>query len=143
MIGPVFGAELRRAGRRGRGYLFRGLYGGLLVAQILYVYADYLPAPSATGPARPPTAGESAAFARGFVDLFLFQQFALIFLATPAFAAGAVTDEKTRGTLQQLLTADLRSYDIIAGKLLARGGQVATLCLAGLPMLALLGPYAG
>ncbi|HTK75336.1 MAG TPA: ABC transporter permease [Gemmataceae bacterium] len=143
MIGPVFGAEVKRAGRRGRAHILRWIYAGWLVTELIVLYFNYLPAPAATGLVPAPTAGETAAFARGFVELVLFQQFALIFLATPAFAAGAVTDEKTRGTLQQLLTADLRAYDIIVGKLLARGGQVAALCLAGLPMLALLGPYAG
>jgi ABC-type transport system involved in multi-copper enzyme maturation permease subunit len=143
MIGPVFGAEVKRAGRRGRAHVLRWIYAGWLVTELLILYFNYLPAPTASGVVSTPTAGETAAFARGFVELVLFQQFALIFLVTPAFAAGAVTDEKTRGTLQQLLTSDLRAYDIVVGKLLARGGQVATLCLAGLPMLALLGPYAG
>jgi len=143
MIGPVFGAEVKRAGRRGRAHVLRWIYAGWLVVELLVLFFNYLPSPTATGPAPAPTPGETAAFAREFVELVLFQQFALVFLATPAFAAGAVTDEKTRGTLQQLLTADLRAYDIVIGKLLARGGQVATLCLAGLPMLALLGPYAG
>jgi ABC-type transport system involved in multi-copper enzyme maturation permease subunit len=143
MIGPVFGTEVRRAGRRGRAHLLRWLYAGWLVVELLILYFNSLPAATAAAPARAPTAGETAAFAREFVELLLIQQFVLVFLATPAFVAGAVTDEKTRGTLQQLLTADLRSYDIVVGKLLARGGQVATLCLAGLPMLALFGPYAG
>src|SRR5689334_18389991 len=136
MIGPGFGAEGKRGGRRGRGHILRWVYAGWGVPGLIVLYFNHLPAPAATRPVTAPTAGETAAFARGFVELVLFQQFALIFLATPAFAAGAVTDEKTRGTLQQLLTADLRAYDIIVGKLLARGGQVATLCLAGLPMLA-------
>ena len=113
MIGPVFGAEVKRAGRRGRAHVLRWVYAGWLVVELLVLFFNYLPSPTATGPAPAPTAGETAAFARGFVELVLFQQFALVFLATPAFAAGAVTDEKTRGTLQQLLTADLRAYDIV------------------------------
>src|SRR5437016_2142559 len=113
MVGPVFGAEVMRAGRRGKAHLLRWLYAGWLIVQLLFAYFSYLPAPTATAPARPPTAGETSAFARGFVDLVLFQQFALVLLATPAFAAGAVTDEKTSGTIQHLLTAYLRPYDIV------------------------------
>src|SRR2546423_1821981 len=103
MIGPVFGAEVVRAGRRGRAPVPRWLYAGLLVLQFLSAYWNYRPAAPAFGPPREPTAAETTAFARGFVDLILFQQFVLVVLAAPAFAAGAVTDEKSRGTLQQLL----------------------------------------
>src|SRR5438445_6234095 len=91
MIGPVFDAEVRRAGRRGKAHILRWLFAGWLVAELIFAYLHYLPGPQPAGVPRPPTAGETAAFARGFVDLILFQQFVLIVLATPAFVAGAVT----------------------------------------------------
>ena len=59
----------------------------------------------------------------------------LLLLATPAYTAGAIPDEKTRGTLQYLLAADLTAWEILAGKLLGRIAQVALLALAALPLI--------
>src|SRR5262249_48306217 len=84
--------------------------------------------PAAPPPAlRPPTPADTARFASGLVSLILAQQFLLIALVTPAFAAGAITDEKTRGTLQSLLTAHLTPAAIVLGKLFARAVQVGVL----------------
>src|SRR5205807_2056091 len=81
--------------------------------------------------------------ARSFVDLVLLQQFLLIALVTPAFAAGAITDEKTGGTLQNLLTSNLTPAAIVLGKLCARAAQVIMLSLVPVPLVALAGPFAG
>jgi ABC-type transport system involved in multi-copper enzyme maturation permease subunit len=78
-----------------------------------------------------------------FLHVFVSQQLALIFLVTPVFVAGAITDEKTRGTLQYLMTTDLASWHILVGKLLARTAQIALIGLAGLPLLCFLGVVGG
>src|SRR5262249_44963195 len=57
--------------------------------------------------------------------------------------AGAITDEKSRGTLEHLLTADLTSWEILVGKLCGRIAQVLVLVMAGMPLVALLAGYAG
>src|SRR5262249_25126163 len=85
----------------------------------------------------------AAEFAGSFVSLFVVQQLILMLLATPAFAAGAITDEKTRGTLQHMLTADLTAWEIIIGKLLGRTAQVTVLALSGLPVLCFIGVFGG
>ncbi len=91
---------------------------------------DQQPDPSVTG-----------RFAANYVDVFVIQQLILVLLATPAFTAGAVTDEKTRGTLQHMLTAHLTAGEIILGKLLGRLAQVAMLVLVGLPALCFIGVF--
>src|SRR5581483_9766362 len=70
-------------------------------------------------------------------------QMALLLLVTPAFVAGAITDEKRRGTLQYLLTTDLEARHLVVGKLLGRVAQVALLTLAGFPLFFLLAGFAG
>jgi ABC-type transport system involved in multi-copper enzyme maturation permease subunit len=142
MLGPVFGVELLRAGRRGRAHVLRWLFAGWLVLQFLYLYSAYDEALHAAR-ARPVAVANTTEFARGFLDIALTQQFLLIALVAPAFAAGAVTDEKTHGTLQNLLTAHLTPAAIVLGKLFARAVQVGVLGLVPLPLITLVGPYAG
>jgi ABC-type transport system involved in multi-copper enzyme maturation permease subunit len=144
MIGPVVHLELLQGGRRGRQYLFRWLYGGWLAVQFAFLYLVYLAEHMSwryqdlhggTNPA--------ADFAAGYVRLFLVQQLIVLFLVTPAFAAGAITDEKASGTLQQLLTTHLGSFELIVGKLLGRLAQVLLLALTGLPFLFFAAVFAG
>ncbi len=139
MVGPVFAGEMLRAGRRGRAHVLRWLFAGWLAVQFHFLIADY--AVIAAQPSTPRS--EISAFARGVVDTLLAQEFMLLVLVTPAFAAGAVTDEKTRGTLQTLFTTHLSSAAIVLGKLCARAAQVGVIGLTPLPLIAVLGPYAG
>src|SRR5437764_9929015 len=96
MIGAVAGVELLRAGRRGRAHVLVWLFAGWLVFQFLYLYAGYVGS-AYSGRFDSRTLAATAAFARSFVDLVLAQQFFLVALVTPAFVAGAITDEKLRG----------------------------------------------
>jgi hypothetical protein len=142
MLGPVFSAELLRAGRRGRSHVLRWVYAAWLCAQLLYVY-DQTHVPPRYGAPPPRPTDAASQFSKQLRDLYLTQQFILIVLVTPAFVAGAVTDEKTRGTLQALLTAHVTPTDIVLGKLIGRCAQVGALALAPLPLLAFIGPVAG
>src|SRR5437870_1753126 len=126
MLGPVFNAEMLRAGRRGRAHVLRWVYAGWLCLQLFYL-SEQARNPLHCGPAPPAPAAVAPGFARHFLDLVLGQQFLLILLVTPAFVAGAITDEKTRGTLQSLLTAHVTPADIVLGKLAARCAQVGAL----------------
>src|SRR5437879_1404902 len=136
MVGPVLALEGLRGGRRGRGHVLRWLYGGWLALQLLFYFMDY-DNNRRTRDWRP---ADVAALARHLLDLVVAQHFVLLVLVTPAFAAGAVTDEKTRGTLEHLLTSQLGPPAIVIGKLLARAAQVGLLALAALPVVALVGP---
>src|SRR5205085_8440984 len=145
MLGPIFNAEMLRAARRGRTHVLRWLYAGWLCLQLVYEYDQTHAAVTYGIPPRAPVSRsqDDTAFGRQYRDLVLSQQFILIVLVTPAFVAGAITDEKTRGTLPGLLTAYVTPADIVLGKLAARCAQVAVLALTPLPLLALVGQYAG
>src|SRR5262249_39624060 len=89
---------------------------------------------------RPVSFSEPAA---ALFHALLFQQFVLLLLAGPACTAGALTDEKVRGTLPHLVTTGLTSGEVVLGKLLGRTASVGALALAALPFLCFLGVFAG
>jgi ABC-type transport system involved in multi-copper enzyme maturation permease subunit len=84
-----------------------------------------------------------ADYARAFVAVFLIQHFGLLLAIAPAVAAGAISDEKTRGTLQYLLTTALQPQEIILAKWLGLSIGIGELALPGLPLLCLFGGIAG
>lgn len=128
--------ELLQGSRRGRNYVFRWIYAGWLVLQCCFAALNYLAVHfHAHEPVVP--------FGDWFFELLVMQHFLVILLATPAFVAGAITDEKTRGTLQYLLTADLTPAEVVLGKLWARLAQVVLLILTGLPVLCFAGVFGG
>src|SRR5690242_2947922 len=121
MLGPVFFLELRLAIRRNRLSAFRYAYAGWCLLQFTLVFV--LIFQSETQPASPGVGLSPAVI--GSYHLLVGQHFVFFVLATPAFVAGAITDEKSQGTLQHLLTADLTTREIIIGKFLGRMAQVA------------------
>src|SRR5262249_14498049 len=98
MVGPVLYLEMMLGGRRGRLLTFRWIYVGWLVVEFSFFYLLYLASYAQQDHKRNLT----SEFATDFVNTFIVQQLIIILLATPAFCAGAITDEKTRGTLQYL-----------------------------------------
>lgn len=147
MVGPVLYLEMLLGGRRGRQMIFRYIYAGFLVVQLLFLWlvynAEYQARTRWVAGYGVPDPNVTSRFATGFVELFVIQQLILTLLITPAFVAGAITDEKTRGTLQYLLTAQLNANEIILGKLLARMAQVGLLIITGLPVLCFIGVFGG
>jgi ABC-type transport system involved in multi-copper enzyme maturation permease subunit len=142
MVGPVWYQEMLLGGRRGRLFLFRYLFAAWLLVQLFfYVLATlFFGILMARGHWDRNLFAETA---RSYLELLVAQQFVLLGLATPALAAGAVTDEKARGTLQYLLTADLRPWEIVVGKLLGRSYQALLLAVTGLPLLCFFGVFGG
>ncbi|MFO0809805.1 MAG: ABC transporter permease subunit [Gemmataceae bacterium] len=130
MFAAMFQAEMLRAARRGHAHVLRWCFAGWLVLQILYFFQTE-------------DAQRFSTNARQFVNVLLIQQFVILALVTPAFAAGAITDEKARDTLESLFTTHLGSAAIVGGKLVARALQVALLGLATLPVVAFFGPFGG
>src|SRR5262245_35071245 len=124
MFGAVFQRELRSGRRRKWLHLFRWACAAFLLLPLV--------------PMMQRVAGWWLA-GPDMLAWLLFQQFLLVVLLTPAFSAGTLTDEKATGTLQLLLTTDLRTWEIVLGKWLARLVQAATPALVGLPVLAVLG----
>jgi ABC-type transport system involved in multi-copper enzyme maturation permease subunit len=126
MLGPIIQQELRHAGRRTRLHLLRWAYALWLVVQLLY----FLPLfPGAVPFWRLLPATEQ------LIRFLLLQQLLLLVLVAPAYTAGAITQEKERGTLQLLLTAGFTAADVVAGKFLARLGEPLLLLLTALPLV--------
>ncbi len=157
MVGAVLHQEMLLGSRRNRLYVFRWAYAGWLVAVIFYLFLRfsdeefqrYYAGIQVRGTGRTveawsaPRASAPAIVGGRFADAFVVQQILLLLLATPAFVAGSITDEKRRGTLPQLLTTDLDTRHILLGKLLGRTAQVLLLAVAGLPPFALLAGFGG
>jgi ABC-type transport system involved in multi-copper enzyme maturation permease subunit len=139
MVGPLFYHEMLLGSRRSRDYIFRWVYGGWLILQLLWIaFFDWVQYQmGGFEQDLTPHIGHH------FAEVFVPQHFVLLALVTPAFVASAVTEEKTRGTLQYLLTTDLAPIHIITGKLLGRVIQVCVLAMAGLPLFAVLGALGG
>ena len=144
MLGPVFNQEMLLGGRRNKLHVFRWIYAGWLVVQVLW-YALLF---AASGDDRRhnfsymPGAGPYIVGAK-FSETFVMEQLLFLALVTPAFVAGAITDEKRRGTLQYLLCTDLDARHIILGKLFGRSAQVGLVLLTGLPIFALFAALGG
>jgi len=140
MIGPILYHEMQVSSRRGRFAVFRWIYAGWLLLQLLLMAFSYWMSHLFL---RVKPAEAWAEFGTAYFELFVKQHFILLLLATPVLAASAVTDEKISGTLQYLLTASASPAEIIVGKLLARMVRVLLLMLPGLPLVSLIGVYGG
>lgn len=140
MTGPVFSLELVRTARRGRHHVFRGIYITWLTLEfglfLLFYLANLLFNDR-------PWHEALSEYVVTWLTVFGVQQFALIAIATPAVAAGSITEEKTRGSLQELLLTDLESREIILGKWLANVTELTVTALAGLPLFIFVGILAG
>ena len=120
----------------------RGLR-GVLLAVLFIVYTNYFKRDFIDGLAGimdehrlPPS--EMAHFAARFFHTFLIVQFLAVLILAPAFTAGAVAEEREKGTLSDLLTTQLLSREIIFGKLASRLSHLILLLLVGVPILSLL-----
>lgn len=70
-------------------------------------------------------------------------EFLLFLLLTPAAAAGSITRERERGTLDLLLTSNMTARQIVMGKFGAAISSVGMLFISSLPVLSLVFVYGG
>lgn len=131
MIADVFRVELLLATRRPRYRIACRVYAGWLVLQLSALFLRYYGEADIVSP---------VVFVDHYIATFLTQQYFLMLLGMPVLVAGAITEEKSRGTLQYLLTTDLSSASIVVGKLLAGMVQGGIVLLMGLPILCFLAP---
>src|SRR3954447_9444341 len=153
MVGPVLHQELLLGSRRNRLHVFRWIYAAWLLVQLLYFGLEALSQSQLLAGGAPYAAGTGGgaevrvwmltAVGGRFTETFVAQQMLLLVLVTPAFVAGAITDEKRRGTLQYLLSTHLDKGDIKLRKMLGRGAQVLLGALSGLPLFALGAGFGG
>jgi ABC-type transport system involved in multi-copper enzyme maturation permease subunit len=143
LCGPVFLYDLVRLSRRGKATLFvaRSLYVTALLFLLVLIYAlqtgQYTPSQlwSVLCMGFPLSQSRAASFAAGFCHALLVIQLAAAVLLTPAFTAGAISEERERRTLDFVLASDLSNREIIFGKWLAYLARPALVLLAGLPVL--------
>ncbi len=134
-LGPVFFFEILR-GSRQRAHWKRVLYAVLLFASIAYI--DYIQKDHAYDMLR-----RQSEMARMFFLTFFLIQMLLVMVLTPVVVAGCIAEEKERRTLEFVLATDLRSSEIVFGKLAARVAGMLLLMLAGLPILSFLQFFGG
>src|SRR6266478_3178718 len=153
LFGPVLFYDLVRTGRRTRNILLRCIYALALLFILYTVYLEYAAGIQQLlqragyfidfGERNQMLAKEMAKFAESFFIMFMEVQFVGIFLLTPAFAAGAIAEEKDRRTLEYLLGTDLDNREIVLGKLISRLIGLVLLVLTGLPILSLVQLWGG
>jgi ABC-type transport system involved in multi-copper enzyme maturation permease subunit len=166
LFGPVLFYDLVRTGRRTRNILLRCVYALALLLVLYTVYLEFANSVEMIQANGFPGFGGSrvgvfigqqmttnlrnqllvqalAKFAESFFIMFMEVQFIGVFLLTPAFAAGAIAEEKDRRTLEYLLATDLDNREIVLGKLVSRLLGLALLVLAGLPILSMVQFFGG
>lgn len=147
-FGPVFYYDLIRTSRKIRYYFLRFIYAVILMA-LLYLFYETLVSNRATVRASGSLFSSEMnresmlQFAEVFFAFFMVIQFIVVLILTPAYTASAIAEEKERRTLEFLLATDLRSREIVFGKLASRIGNIFMFLLAGLPILALVQFFGG
>jgi ABC-type transport system involved in multi-copper enzyme maturation permease subunit len=132
LCGPLLLYDLVRIARRRRYLLIRCVYGLGLLSLLAAIYTYWTwHMPRGMNPAP----RELTRFAETFFFTFMCAEFVAVLLLTPAYTAGAVAEERDRGTLEFLLATDLTRREIILSKLIARLANLVLLLLVGLPVL--------
>jgi ABC-type transport system involved in multi-copper enzyme maturation permease subunit len=132
LLGPLFNRELLTVPRRSRHYLTRAAYLGALWILGLTAWQ------ATVGWNRTATLGETARFGLLLFQIFTLVQLTLILFFAAMSAASAVAQEKDRRTFILLLLTDLRSYEIVLGKLMGSMLQILLLLAGTVPLLMLL-----
>jgi ABC-type transport system involved in multi-copper enzyme maturation permease subunit len=137
LVGPVLFYDLMCSARRTRFIMLRVVYAGILFLVLIWVASTWsLKQQFSPSPGNP--VEESARMAESYFSTFLTLQMLTVLFLTPAYVAGAISEEKERRTLEFMLATDLANREIVLSKLLSRLANLAFLLLAGLPILSLM-----
>ncbi len=131
LLGPVLFYDMIRSARRSRYFLLRGFYSLVLLLVLFFVWMS-VPAQNISARER------SSRLAMDYFEIFSIVQLVAVALLTPAYMAGAISEEKDRKTLEFLLATDLRNREIVFSKFLSRFAHLLLFMLTGLPILSLL-----
>ena len=151
MVGAIFRQELMVGSRRTRSHVFRWIYAAWLISFVVWLLILFQIEEVNVAMARRMTRGDATdhhasapqVVGNRFATSFIWQQWVLLFLGTPIFAAGAIVDEKRQGTLAYLLLSEVEARQLLVGKLLGRVAHVALWLMAGLPLFALMAGFGG
>lgn len=70
-------------------------------------------------------------------------QFGLVLITTPALAAGSISSEREKQTLDLLLVTKMSHFSIVLGKLLSSLGIILLMVVASMPVLAIIFYFGG
>jgi ABC-type transport system involved in multi-copper enzyme maturation permease subunit len=135
MLGPHFMMDMLRLARKGRTTFFRVLY---VLVQLVALYLL-----TRGGTRENMQINDFARMAQTFSMVMLVLQNVLIVLLSPIYFASVMAEERELGTLELLALTHLTDWEILLGKLGARVLTVASVVLAGLPMLAIVHLWGG
>jgi ABC-type transport system involved in multi-copper enzyme maturation permease subunit len=139
-VGPLFHYELVRLARKGHGTLLRCIYVLAVFLALGVVYYSHFPGYSLlidpfAVPTVPPE--DYTRLSEDFVLAVLLTQSIVTLVAGPAYAAGALVEERNRGELDLLFASHLTDREVVLGKLAARSVHLGAILLTGLPVLAM------
>ncbi len=142
LCGPIASAELTRAARLGRPWLWRSVYAVAAGLIVFFNFASAVPGDQLFGTPRIDrklleTVNTSISY------WFAGALFVYVGVLTVQVMAGAVAEEREKKRWDALLTTDLRGREILLGKLFGRLPVVLDPLLAALPILAALPLFGG
>jgi ABC-type transport system involved in multi-copper enzyme maturation permease subunit len=145
IAGPVCHAELVRIARRRRTYVWRFVFGMVVLGLIGMNYLSLIDWARAWYDPIPRTVSihQLSRFGQMLFASLMMAQAILVIGLTPGLVADAITDERRRKTLHYLLTSRLGSVEIVLGKLAARLVNVAAFVALVLPIASLLTLFGG
>jgi len=132
LIGPAFSREITVAPRQPQFFVFRSLYGGVLLLLICTVWLVV------TGNQIIRDTGDFARFGNALFQLLAPLQLVVLLFSSAVLAAGAVAQEKDRKTLELLLLTRMTNAELVLGKLLASLLNVFMLLLVSVPLFLLM-----
>lgn len=134
LLGPVFQTEMVANARRGRYFLLRGFFAAGL---LLCLWATYQGVAGWRNDSGQLSIRDAAQLASGFFQAFAWLTMIVAMLITPAIAAGAISTERERRTIEYLFATDLSNAEIVLSKLFGKLLLVGKLILVALPVLAI------
>jgi len=132
LAGPIFAREWMTAPRQMKHFLMRAGYVGVL--WLLIYIAHHIT--FGFQPAR--NVGDVARYSQFVFGVFAVVQLTVVLASALLFGSANVTQEKDRRTLILLLMTDMRSSELVLGKLCAGLLPVGVLILVSLPVFCLL-----
>jgi len=133
LLGPTFRVELVSVARRRRYFVLRVVYAALI---LFVLWSSYSTARLwGAGDHREMSIQNVANLATTFFISFSWLQMLAILVVGPAMAAGTISLERERRTIEYLFTTDLANHEIILGKTFARLALLGQFVLVGLPIL--------
>lgn len=141
-VGPHFFFDLKRLARRGRGFVLRVVYSLFLfvIMSTLFLMLESASVGQASSPRNvgsSMTLGQMSRIGESITQILLYWQCLGILMIAPPYFTSAILEEKSKRTLELLLTTHVRDHEIILGILGSRLVHLLGVWLAGLPILAL------